>query len=224
MPNIDNYFSAHNLVVAPASDASSNESDSGESIPFSPRWASDAPKGGRQVLNRALKDSAAVPLFLAQTFIQSLRDVGYDSTTSALCEHVDNAVGAGATEIRVLIRQTGKRGALKTDILVQDNGSGMAPNVLKVATSFGGSMVFNNRGSSKVCERALCRSDYRILGKKGGSELGPWRVATFSMPTSTALEFDPSLKTRGRDHATVRRHDQELGFGGLSAELYFEGL
>ena len=97
------------------------------------------------MLNRALKESAAVPLFLAQTFIQSLRDVGYDSTTSAICEHIDNGIGAEATEIRVYIRQSGKKGALKTDILVYDNGFGMAPNVLKVATSFGGSMVFNNR-------------------------------------------------------------------------------
>ena len=103
------------------------------------------PGGGRQVLNRALKESAAVPLFLAQTFIQSLRDVGYDSTTSAICEHIDNGIMADATEIRVYIRQTGKKGALKTDVLVYDNGHGMPPNVLKVATSFGGSMVFNNR-------------------------------------------------------------------------------
>jgi hypothetical protein len=93
----------------------------------------------------ALKESAAVPLFLAQTFIQSLRDVGYESTTSAICEHIDNGIGADATEIRVYIRQRGKRGALNTDILVYDNGYGMAPNVLKVATSFGGSMAFNNR-------------------------------------------------------------------------------
>ena len=93
------------------------------------------------------RKSAAVPLFLAQTFIQSLRDVGYDSTTSAICEHIDNGIGADATEIRVYIRQTGKKGALKTDILVYDNGYGMPPNVLKVATSFGGSMVFNNRDS-----------------------------------------------------------------------------
>jgi hypothetical protein len=112
---------------------------------FAPRWSADAPKGGRVVLARALKESSAVPLFLAQTFVQSLRDVGYDSTTSALCEHIDNAIGAEAKEIRVLFRQTGKKGELKTDILVQDNGTGMAPNVLKVATSFGGSMAFNNR-------------------------------------------------------------------------------
>jgi phosphatidylserine/phosphatidylglycerophosphate/cardiolipin synthase-like enzyme len=68
-------------------------SDHSETLPegtvdaFEPSWAADAPRGGRVVLNRVLKESAVVPLFLAQTFVQSLRDVGYDSTTSALCEH-----------------------------------------------------------------------------------------------------------------------------------------
>ena len=111
-----------------------------------PRWAADAPRGGRTVLNRVLKEAAVVPLFLGQTFIQSLRDVGYDSTTSALCEHVDNSIGAGATEVRVYFRQTGQRaGNLQTDVLVYDNGRGMAPNVLQVATSFGGSMSYGSR-------------------------------------------------------------------------------
>ena len=143
MTNINGYVANDDLVATP--ETTNTESIPNESIPFSPRWAADAPKGGRQVLNRALKESAAVPLFLAQTFIQSLRDVGYDSTTSAICEHIDNGIGAEATEIRVYIRQSGKKGELKTDVLVYDNGFGMAPNVLKVATSFGGSMVFNNR-------------------------------------------------------------------------------
>ncbi len=147
MTNINDYFTSHNLATPASSDSGLMEGEANEAIPFSPRWAADAPKGGRTVLNRVLKESAAVPLFLAQTFIQSLRDVGYDSTTSAICEHIDNGIGADATEIRVYTRQTGKKGALKTDILVYDNGYGMPPNVLKVATSFGGSMVFNNRDS-----------------------------------------------------------------------------
>lgn len=108
-------------------------------------WAPDAPKGGKAVLNRVLKDGASVPLFFAQTLIASLRDVGYNTTTSAICEHVDNAIQAGATEIRVYYRQTGKQGDAVIDAAVYDDGSGMAPNVLKVATSFGGSMSFNNR-------------------------------------------------------------------------------
>ena len=55
--------------------------------------------------------------------------MGYNSTTSALCEHVDNAIQWGATEVRVYFRQTGKRGAYETDVLVLDNGTGMAPNI-----------------------------------------------------------------------------------------------
>jgi hypothetical protein len=77
--------------------------------------------------------------------VQSLRDVGYDSTTSALCEHIDNGIGAGANEVRVMFRQTGKQPNQVIDILVVDKGHGMTPAVLKAATAFGGSMCFDNR-------------------------------------------------------------------------------
>src|SRR6266568_9604400 len=86
---------------APVSDVD----DAGEKL--SPNWATDAPRGGRAVLTRILKESATVPLFFAQTLVQSLRDVGYNTTTSALCEHVDNAIEAGADVIRVYFRQSG---------------------------------------------------------------------------------------------------------------------
>lgn len=108
-------------------------------------WSSDAPRGGRVVMGRILKEKASVPLFFAQTLVQSLRDVGYEHTTSALCEHVDNAIQAGAKEVRVLFRQTGKKGEYRIDAAVYDDGRGMSPSVLKVATSFGGSLNFNNR-------------------------------------------------------------------------------
>lgn len=108
-------------------------------------WAPDAPRGGKAVLSRILKENANVPLFFGQTLIQSLRDVGYNHTTSALCEHLDNAIQAGATEIRVYFRQTGRKGAYAIDAAVYDNGRGMDKAVLKVATSFGGSTTFGNR-------------------------------------------------------------------------------
>ena len=117
--------------------------DTGDTI--SVNWGEDAPRGGKTVMNRILKDKATVPLFFAQTLIQSLRDIGYNHTTSALCEHVDNAIQANAREIRVFFRQSGKKGAYKIDIAVYDNGHGMAPAVLKVATSFGGSLNYGNR-------------------------------------------------------------------------------
>lgn len=110
-----------------------------------PEWGDNAPRGGKAVLNRIIKEKATVPLFFGQTLISSLRDVGYNSTTSALCEHVDNAIQSGATEIRVYFRQTGKPGKYETDVLVLDDGKGMAPNILRFATSFGGSMSYDNR-------------------------------------------------------------------------------
>jgi hypothetical protein len=35
--------------------------------------------------------------------------MGYNSTTSALCEHVDNAIQWGASEVRVYLHQAGKK-------------------------------------------------------------------------------------------------------------------
>lgn len=122
-----------------------SEADDDIGAKFTPEWAADAPRGGRAVLTRILKEEATVPLFFAQTLVQSLRDVGYNTTTSALCEHVDNAIEAGATEVRIFFRQAGRRGAFETDIMVYDNGRGMPSNVLKVATAFGGSMSYGNR-------------------------------------------------------------------------------
>jgi hypothetical protein len=111
-------------------------------------WADDAPRGGRAVMNRVLKDGATVPLFFGQTLIQSLRDVGYNNTTSALCEHVDNAIQAQATEVRIFFREKSRKGerSKKIDAVVYDNGRGMSPTVLKAATAFGGSMSYGNRG------------------------------------------------------------------------------
>ncbi len=108
-------------------------------------WSPDAPRGGKAVMNRMIKEKSAVPLFFAQTMIQSLRDVGYNHTTSALCEHVDNAYQAGASEIRIYFRQAGKKEGGAIDVAVYDNGGGMAPPVLRAATAFGGSLNFGNR-------------------------------------------------------------------------------
>jgi hypothetical protein len=110
-----------------------------------PKWGEDAPPGGKVVMNRILRENATVPLFFAQTLIQSLRDVGYNHTTSAMCEHVDNAIQAGATEVRIYFRQSGKGSDSELDAAVYDNGHGMPPAVLKVAMAFGGSMNFGNR-------------------------------------------------------------------------------
>ena len=123
----------------------SDENFAGPDTESSPQWGDSSPRGGRTVLGRILKDGAKVPLFLGQTLVSSLRDLGYNSTTSALCEHIDNAIQWGANEVRVYFHQLGKGADHKIAVLVYDDGKGMAPHVLKVATAFGGSMVYENR-------------------------------------------------------------------------------
>ncbi|HEV7485937.1 MAG TPA: ATP-binding protein [Thermoanaerobaculia bacterium] len=87
-----------------------------------------------------------MPLFIGQTLVNALRDLGYNDTTSAVCEFVDNSVQWGAQEVRVYFNEVGKKGQKRIDVLVIDDGAGMAPNVLRAATAFGGSMCFDNRG------------------------------------------------------------------------------
>lgn len=118
---------------------------SGRNDEIDTNWGPKAPKGAVAVFNRMIKEGANVPLFLSQTLVNALRDVGYNDTTSAICEHIDNAYQWGATEVRVYFVDTGKRGKNKIDVIVLDNGNGMAPNVLRAVTAFGGSMNFDNR-------------------------------------------------------------------------------
>ena len=109
------------------------------------QWGADAPRGARAVFSRIIKEGANVPLFLGQTMINALRDLGYNSTTSAICEHVDNSFQWGAQDVRLYFHERGKKGARKIDVLIVDNGVGMSPNVLRAVTAFGGSLCYDNR-------------------------------------------------------------------------------
>jgi len=113
---------------------------------FALSWGDNAPRGAKAVLNRAIKEGASVPVFLGQSLINALRDLGYNDTTSAVCEYVDNALQWHAKNVRIYFFETGRRSQKKKiDVVILDDGSGMAPNVLKAACAFGGSMSFDNR-------------------------------------------------------------------------------
>lgn len=75
-------------------------------------WGDDAPRGGRAVMNRILKDQATVPLFFAKTLIQSLRDVGYNNTTAALCETSTTRFRLALTKSGCSSGRAGRRGTI----------------------------------------------------------------------------------------------------------------
>ncbi|RVU18520.1 ATP-binding protein [Methylobacterium oryzihabitans] len=122
-------------------------------------------------------------MFLGQTFVKSLRDVGYTNTITAVCEHVDNAVQWGAKEIRVYFRQNGLKSNSQTDVIVWDNGDGMDRDVLRVAMSFGGSMVYDRR-------KGIGR--YGVGMKTAALSMGPaFEVYTWQEPGAIyATELD----------------------------------
>jgi hypothetical protein len=111
------------------------------------QWGADAPKGARAVFSRIIKEGANVPLFLGQTMISALRDLGYNNTTSAICEHIDNSFQWGGKNVRLYFHEKGgKKGpSRKIDVLIVDDGVGMSPNVLRAVTAFGGSLCYDNR-------------------------------------------------------------------------------
>ena len=70
-----------------------------------PKFGDRVATGVKRVFSSILKENVRVPLFIGQTMAESMRDVGYLKTTTAICEHVDNALAAGATEIRIYFRE-----------------------------------------------------------------------------------------------------------------------
>ncbi len=91
--------------------------------------------------------SKGVPIFIPEVSINSQRSSGYADTLSATNEFVDNAIEAGAKDVRVyyLPRKKGNR-VVSHDIVVLDNGSGMDPDTLQRALAFGGGDRFDRKG------------------------------------------------------------------------------
>lgn len=82
------------------------------------------------------------PIVLSETFIEATRDTGYRSTAAAVAELVDNAIQAGAKNVRVFVDVLNQGGVT---VSVMDDGSGMDADTLRLALQFGGSRRFADR-------------------------------------------------------------------------------
>lgn len=84
------------------------------------------------------------PLVALPTFIEPIRDAGYKCPAAALAELVDNALEAGARNVRIEVEGPNP----SWQIRVVDDGAGMPPAVMQVALQFGGSTRFNSRSGA----------------------------------------------------------------------------
>jgi hypothetical protein len=92
-----------------------------------------------------MAETAKFPIVLNKTFIEATRDTGYRSTAAAVAELVDNAIQAGAKNVRVFVREAEGDAGGAPVLSVLDDGSGMDSQTLRRALQFGGSMRFGDR-------------------------------------------------------------------------------
>src|SRR5690606_8828103 len=90
------------------------------------------------------RKSVQVPVVDPLRFVEATRDSGYRDVAAAVAELVDNAIQAEAGQIEILVRESPDRRS-DFDIVVLDNGEGIAPERLARALQFGGTHRFNAR-------------------------------------------------------------------------------
>lgn len=76
-------------------------------------------------------------LAVGAAFVRGMREVGYRNTATALCELVDNAEQAEATQVHIIFGYD--KGSKKPSRLaIIDDGHGMSPTMLRAAVLWGG--------------------------------------------------------------------------------------
>lgn len=85
-------------------------------------------------------------LTVGTAFVRGIRDIGYKHSGTAIDELVDNAYEAGASNVHVVLNDDGSgRKNNATQIAVVDDGSGMIPDMVRVAMLWGGTDRENSR-------------------------------------------------------------------------------
>lgn len=83
-------------------------------------------------------------LTVAHAFIESIRDLGYKSTGTAVNENIDNAAQAGAENVHIGFGY--REGSRKPiSLAIMDDGIGMVPEMIRAATVWGGTDRHDSR-------------------------------------------------------------------------------
>lgn len=97
-------------------------------------------------VNALHKENFKFGLTVGTAFVRGIRDIGYKHTGTALDELIDNSYEAGASNVHVVLNDDGTgRKNNATQIAVIDDGSGMIPEMIRVAMLWGGTDRENSR-------------------------------------------------------------------------------
>lgn len=125
--------------------------------------------------------------------VQSLRDLGYKNTITALGEITDNEIQARASNINLFLKETDK-GCI-TDIAVIGNGYGMIPEMIKASARFGGTNRadsvegFGRFGMGLPCSAISIGTRYTIYSATSSTKLH-----SVSVDLSEVAEQGPTYK------------------------------
>lgn len=85
-------------------------------------------------------------LTVGTAFVRGIREIGYKHTGTAVDELIDNSFEAGASHVHVVLHDDGgRRKNNVSQIAVIDDGSGMIPEMIRVAMLWGGTDRENSR-------------------------------------------------------------------------------
>jgi hypothetical protein len=124
-------------------------------------------------------------------FLLATRDTGYKSTALAVAEFVDNSLQAGARSVSVEVLQSEDRD-YPLELRVIDDGTGMTPEALASALTFGGSTRFDDRTSLGRYGMGLPNG---ALSRARRVEVYTWRGKDV---LSARLDVDEIVSTRRR--------------------------
>ncbi len=169
------------------------------SITADATYVSDDLERQRIYAREASKRMKHLPLVATEAFVRGMRDSGYKTTGTALDELVDNAIQAQATEISIVINfaegNASKKkltSAVGGALAVVDNGHGMDPEMIQLATMWGGTHRENSRdglgrygfGLPSACV-AISRS-YEVFSKVPG---GSWHSVRIDLDAIARGEY-----------------------------------
>ncbi|MGN6626645.1 MAG: ATP-binding protein, partial [Tepidisphaeraceae bacterium] len=150
-------------------------------------------------------------LIVPEAFVQSIRDLGYRSTYTALDELIDNGVQANAKLINIFpaFVKDNKSQKKPDYIVVADDGHGMEPDMIRLAVKWGGTHRHDDRrgfGRFGFGLPSSCVSIGRAYTVYSKPVNGDWHAVT--------VDIDEVAKqaTSGKGTTTTHRKEQPPKF------------
>jgi len=176
-----------------------------------------------QYVDEQKKKENAFSLIAPETFIKSIRDLGYKSNLTALDELIDNAIQAGARNVNVFVAYAPSNKTQKKPdfIVVTDDGHGMHADMIRLAVKWGGTHRPDDRtgygrfgfGLPSACVSIGRR--YTVYSKEPGKDW--WGVTVDIDEVTKRVEQGKPLAPEAREEMPPDFVSEQVNFKKLDS-------